>query len=65
MVLYMQGNLTEAIQHLEKALAIQPLEPDIHEGLGRVYKEAGKKKQAAKHFQECERLRIPFEGPKK
>jgi tetratricopeptide (TPR) repeat protein len=65
MVLLMQSHIAKAIEHLERALAIQPLEPDIHEGLGRAYQEAGKEKQATKHFQECEKLKIPFEGPKK
>lgn len=65
MVLLMLSRTKEAIEHLEQALAIQPLEPDIHEGLGRACQAAGMEEQAAMHFRECEKLRIPFEGPKK
>lgn len=65
MVLLMQSRPSEALEHLEQALAIQPLESDIHEGLGRACHEAGRKKEAAEHFLEAEALRTRFEEPQK
>ena len=65
MALLMQGRTIEALEHLERALAIQPLEPDIHEGLGRACHEADRKDEAAVHFKECESLKIRFDEPQK
>jgi len=42
MVLLLQGRLDEAVACLERAAALQPLEPDIHRGLGRAYRAAGR-----------------------
>jgi tetratricopeptide (TPR) repeat protein len=50
MVLLMQNRPQEALSHLQRAAEIQPLEPDIEDGLGRAYQAAGQEQEAAKHF---------------
>lgn len=60
MVLLMQKRVAEALPHLEHAVAIQPLEADMHEGLGRVYRASGREADALSHFYQAQELRTRF-----
>ncbi len=59
-VLLMQGRAEEAVVVLEQALAIQPLEPDIHRVLARALQAVGRKEQAQGHLREAEELQARF-----
>ncbi|HHS98394.1 MAG TPA: tetratricopeptide repeat protein [Chloroflexi bacterium] len=59
-VLLMQGRAEEAVGALERAAAIQPLEPDIHRVLARALQAAGRVEQAQGHLRRAEELRARF-----
>jgi tetratricopeptide (TPR) repeat protein len=60
MILLLQHRPEEALTHLERAVAIQPLEPDIHEGLGRAHRAVGQETEAQGHFHRAGELRARF-----
>jgi len=60
MVLLMQRRVTEALPHLEHAVAILPLEADIHEGLGRAYRASGREAEALSCLYQAQELRTRF-----
>ncbi len=59
-VLLLEGQAEEAQFHLEQAVAIQPLEPDIHEALAHALQATGLAKAAQSHLQESVALRERF-----
>lgn len=59
-VLLLEGLAEEARLHLERAAAIQPLEPDIHEALARALQANGEEEAARSHFRESAALRERF-----
>jgi tetratricopeptide (TPR) repeat protein len=59
-VLFVQGRLDEAATHLEQAITIQPLEPEIQEALGRTWRALGREAEGEKHLRQAERLRVRF-----
>ncbi len=61
MVLLYQNRPEEALPYLERASALQPLEPDIHEGVGRAYQAAGFGREAEDRFRLVEKLRTRFD----
>lgn len=61
MTLLLQRRHEEAVAHLQQAVAIQPLEPDIHEGLARAHQAAGRETEAEDHFHQAEKLRARFD----
>lgn len=63
-VLLHLGDLEGAVAHLERAAAIQPLAPDIHEALGRVYQVTGRDEAAADQFRRARALRSEFADPR-
>jgi tetratricopeptide (TPR) repeat protein len=63
MVLLRQERPDEAVVHLEQAQALQPLEPDIYEGLAQAYSAVGRGAEATACFQRAEELRMRFADP--
>lgn len=61
-VLLIAGRAEEARAHLERAVAIQPLEPEIHEALARALEAAGESEAAQAHRRESAALRARFCG---
>ncbi len=61
-ILLLEGQAEEARTHLERAVAIQPLEPDIHEALAYALQAIGEEEAAQSHFQESAALRERFPG---
>lgn len=59
-LLLMGGRAEEARAHLERAVAIQPLEPDIHEALAHALEATGDSEAAQAHRQESRALRARF-----
>jgi len=59
-VLLMRGRAEEAVEALERAASIQPLEPDIYEALSRACRAAGRKEDAEAHLRQAEALRTRF-----
>jgi len=59
-VLLMQDRPDEALAHLERAAAIQPLEPDIYEGLAQACRAAGREAEAEGHLRRAGELRARF-----
>lgn len=59
-ILLLKGQAEEARFHLERAAAIQPLEPDIHEALACALQATGEQEAARSHFQESAALRERF-----
>jgi tetratricopeptide (TPR) repeat protein len=59
-ILLLEGRAEEARFHLERAAAIQPLEPDIHEALARALQAAGEEEDARFHLREGATLRERF-----
>lgn len=55
-----EHRVQEALVHLERAVAIQPLEPDIHEALACALEAVGQSEAARMHMQECADLRARF-----
>lgn len=62
MVLLAQHRSEEAVEHLERAMALQPLEWDIWEGLGEACRAAGREADAAAAFRSAEELRQRYES---
>lgn len=60
MVLLRQGETEEALAHLERAAAIQPLEPKIHQALGQVCRAQGRESAAEEYIGRAEELREQF-----
>lgn len=59
-VLLLEGQAEKARFHLERAVAIQPLEPDIHEALARALQATGEEEAARSHLREGATLRERF-----
>lgn len=59
-LLLITGQAKEARAHLERAVAMQPLEPDIHEALARALEAAGESEAAQAHWRESTALRERF-----
>lgn len=59
-VLLMEGRAKEARFHLEQAVAIQPLEPEIHEALALALRATGAEDAARFHLRESAALRERF-----
>lgn len=59
-VLLRQGAIEDAVMHLERAAAIQPLAPDVHEALGQAYRVAGQDEEAERRFERARALRAQF-----
>jgi len=59
-VLLLEGRPAEALEHLQQAAEIQPLEPDIHEALGYALQALGQTMAAQACFRESARLREQF-----
>ncbi len=59
-VLLLEGRAEEACAHLERAVLIQPLEPDIHDVLARALEATGDSKAAQADRQESTVLRERF-----
>ncbi len=59
-VLLLEGQVEEARFHLERAAALQPLEPDIHEALAWALQATGEEEAARSHFRESAALRERF-----
>ncbi len=59
-VLLLEGRAEEARVHLERAVAIQPLEPEIHQALARALEATGQMEDARAHWQESTALRERF-----
>ncbi|MGD1991580.1 MAG: tetratricopeptide repeat protein [Anaerolineae bacterium] len=59
-VLMRQGSVEAALMHLERAAAIQPLAPVIHEALGQAYRVAGNAGGAESRLRRAEALRAQF-----
>jgi tetratricopeptide (TPR) repeat protein len=55
-----EGELTQALTHLKRALALKPT-PEMHYLVGRVYWEQGRRDQALKHLQKAVRLDPRFD----
>lgn len=50
------GNLTKAIQLMNKALALDPLDPYAHDHLAQLYKEQGNVTEARKSYENCTKV---------
>ena len=61
-VLLLQGRAEEALSHLQQAAAIQPLEPEICEEVGKAHQAVGQELEARDHFRRAEELRARFGG---
>lgn len=61
-VLLLEGRAEEARLYLERAAAIQPLEPDIHEALARALEATGEEEAARGHRRESAALRDGLKG---
>jgi len=59
-VLLLEGRAEEARAYLERAVAIQPLEPEIHQALARALEAAGESEAAQAHRRESTTLRARF-----
>jgi tetratricopeptide (TPR) repeat protein len=59
-VLLLEGRAEEARAHLERAVTIQPLEPDIHQALARALEATGQPEDAQAHLRESAALRERF-----
>lgn len=59
-VLLTEHRAEEALSYLERAVAIQPLEPDIHEALAIALEATGQGEAAEAHRRECADLRARF-----
>lgn len=59
-VLLLERRAGEALSHLERAAAIQPLEAEIHEALARALEATGRAEAARAHWQESAALRARF-----
>jgi Flp pilus assembly protein TadD len=55
--LYSKGRYAEALPLLDRALKLQPHNPDLHVTLGAVLLKMNRNKEAATHFREAVKLR--------
>jgi Flp pilus assembly protein TadD len=55
--LFTKGDVDSSISNLERALAIKPNDPDVHDSLGLALKQKGQLDAAAAHFEETLKLR--------
>jgi tetratricopeptide (TPR) repeat protein len=56
-----EGQMVEALQHLKRALALNPT-PEMHYLVGRAYWDQGRAEQALKHLQKAVRLDPHFDA---
>ena len=62
MTLLVQSRADEALVHLERAAALQPLEPEIRRRLGYACQAAGRHTEAAEHIRQGCRFRLVGAG---
>ena len=59
-VLYRKGALAESIDHLQRAMALNPAVPDIHNTLGLALEATGRQDDALREFEVAVRLKPDF-----
>ncbi|MDE2665101.1 MAG: tetratricopeptide repeat protein [Acidobacteriota bacterium] len=57
LLLIESGRADKAEEHLQRVLALLPLDPEAHRSLGEAYLQQGRLPQAIRHFQQSNRLR--------
>ena len=59
-LLYLKGQVNEAVAHFQKALAIRPDHAEAHNNFGYVLQRMGQAKEAVRHYQESLKIRPDY-----